>query len=212
MNPRQWRRCQYCVCRDKQAIRASVARPGKRSLGLAERHANRADALFDLFFRLIGRQLRQIGMRPSMRADRVPCRGNLLKYFRVPHGRLADGEEQRFGALGCQCLEYGWRIAGPRTVVEGQHHFSLAQEIVGSEVLEFEARPPGGVDFHDARDAGGLGLPGHVAWVATGAAVAAATASAFAGSFCADAALAARAIEIASAQTVATRILCSHPI
>jgi len=66
---------------------------------------------------------------------------------------LADGEEQRFGALGCQCLEYGWRIAGPRTVVEGQHHFSLAQEIVGSEVLESEARPPGRVDFHDARDA-----------------------------------------------------------
>ena len=32
---------------------------------------------------------------------------------------FTDREKHGFGALLCQRPEYGWRIAGPRTVVEG---------------------------------------------------------------------------------------------
>src|SRR4029077_7042347 len=93
------------------------------SFGLAQRHADCADALLDLILSLVGRQLREIGMRPSVGANCVPCGSHLLENLRMPHGMLADREEQRLGALRCQRLEYGWRIAGPWTIVESQNYF-----------------------------------------------------------------------------------------
>ena len=69
---------------------------------------------------------------------------------------LTNWEEHGFGAVLCQRLKYGWRIAGPRTVVEGEHYFPITEEIVGFEVLESETRSSSGVDFNDTCDAESL--------------------------------------------------------
>jgi hypothetical protein len=73
---------------------------------------------------------------------------------------LSDREEHGFGALLCQRLKYGWRIAGPRSVIEGEHYFPIAEEIVGLEVLEPEARSSSRVDSNDACDAECLRIAG----------------------------------------------------
>ena len=83
----------------------------------------------------------------------MACRGNLLEDFRMPNGMLAYGEEHGPGALFCQRPEYGWRIIGPWTVIEGEHYFSVAQEIVGFEVLESKTRSSSAVDFNNSGDA-----------------------------------------------------------
>jgi hypothetical protein len=90
----------------------------------------------------------------------MPFRSNLLEDFRMPHGMLTNWEEHGFGALLCQRLKYGWRIAGPRTVVEGEHYFPITQEIVGLEVLEPEARSSGGVNFNNTCDTESLRIAG----------------------------------------------------
>ena len=71
----------------------------------------------------------------------------------MPHGMFTDREKHGFGALFCQRPENGWRIAGPRTVVEGEYHFPITEEIVGLEMLKSEARSSRGVDFNDTCDA-----------------------------------------------------------
>jgi hypothetical protein len=92
----------------------------------------------------------------------MPFRSNLLQNLRMPHGMFTDREEHGFGALLCQRPEYGWRIAGPRTVVEGEHHFAITEEIVRLEMLKSEARSSRGVDFNDTCDAKSLWIAG--AW------------------------------------------------
>ena len=77
----------------------------------------------------------------------------------MPHGVLADGEEQGLGALIRECLEDRRGVAGPWAVVEGQHHLVFAQEIVGLELLEAEAGPAGGIDLHNAGDAERIRIP-----------------------------------------------------
>src|ERR1051325_1301084 len=94
-----------------------------------------------------------MGMRPCVRANRMACRSNLLEDFRMPHGMFADRKKHCLRALLCQRLQHRWRVAGPRTVVEGEHYFPITQEIVCLEVLEPEARPSSRVDFNDTCDA-----------------------------------------------------------
>src|SRR6266699_864011 len=91
-------------------------------------------------------------MGPSMAADRVPGLGHLLDKLGVPDGVLADREERRLDAVRRQCGEHGWRIVRPGSVVEGEHHLLVAEEIMLLEVLEPEARPASGVDLYYARD------------------------------------------------------------
>src|SRR6266516_202671 len=91
-------------------------------------------------------------MGPSMAADRVPGLGHLLEKLGVPDGVLADREERRLDAVRRQCGEHGWRIVRPGSVVEGEHHLLVAEEIMLLEVLEPEARPASGVDLYYARD------------------------------------------------------------
>ena len=78
----------------------------------------------------------------------------------MPNSMLTYREEYSFGALFRQRLEYGWRIAGPRTVVEGEHYFSITQEIVGFEVLEPETRSSSGIDFNNSCDAKKIRIAG----------------------------------------------------
>ena len=118
-----------------------------------------ADTFLEFFLGLVDGQFRQIDMRPGMRSDCVSRRGHLLEDFGMPHGVLADGEEQGLGALIGKRLEDRQGVARPRSVVEGQHHLVVAQEIVGFELLEAEAGAAGGIDLNHARDAERIRIP-----------------------------------------------------
>ena len=72
---------------------------------------------------------------------------------------LPIGKEQGLGALIRQRLEDRRGIAGPRAVVESQHHLAFAQEIVGLELLEAETGPAGGIDFNHTGDAERIWIP-----------------------------------------------------
>ena len=63
---------------------------------------------------------------------------------------LADRKKERLRALIGQRFEYGRCMSRPRTVVEGQHDFVVAQKVISFEMLEAEAGPAGGVDLDDA--------------------------------------------------------------
>ena len=76
----------------------------------------------------------------------------------MPRRVLADLEEGRLGAIVGQRLEHHRRVVRPRAVVEGQHDFLVAQEVVLLEVLGAEGRAAGGVDLDDARDAERIGI------------------------------------------------------
>ena len=84
--------------------------------------------------------------------------GNLLEDLGMPHGMFADGEEHGLGALRGQGFEHRRCIGRPRTVVERQHDFALAQEVVGLELGETKAWSAAGVDFNGAGDAKRLGI------------------------------------------------------
>ena len=92
-------------------------------------------------------------MRPGVRSDRVPRRGDLPENFGMPHGVLADREKQGLGALIRERLKDRRGVAGPRAVVESQHYLVFAQEIVDFKLFEAEAGPAGCIDFHHAGDA-----------------------------------------------------------
>ena len=91
-------------------------------------------------------------MTPGVRADRVSGFRDLLEDFGIIGRVLADHEERRLHALLGECRQHFWR-GRPGTVVEGQQHFVVAQEIVLLEMFEAEAGAAGGVDFDDAGDA-----------------------------------------------------------
>jgi hypothetical protein len=71
---------------------------------------------------------------------------------------LANLEERRFGAFISEGLDDGGRVSGPRSIVEGQHHLVVAQEIVLLEMSEAEGRTAGRVDLDDARNTMAPGL------------------------------------------------------
>src|SRR6187551_1107522 len=88
-----------------------------------------------------------------MRADGMTRRRDLLHDLWMPAGVLADRKEERLGALVGERLEYRRCVARPRTIVEGQDDFVVAQEVVGFEMLETEPGSPGGVDLNRASNA-----------------------------------------------------------
>src|SRR5262249_61337180 len=94
----------------------------------------------------------------GMVADRNAGRDHLLGDLRMPGRMLADLEEGRFQAFVGQCLEHGWRVTRPRTVVEGQEDFLVAQEVILLEMLEAEARTASSIDLHDSGQAYAAGL------------------------------------------------------
>ena len=62
---------------------------------------------------------------------------------------LSDRKKEGLGALIGERLEHSRRMTRPRTIVEGEHNFLVAQEIISLEVLKAEARPAGRVDFNN---------------------------------------------------------------
>src|ERR1700730_17420113 len=96
-----------------------------------------------------------------MRADGVPGCGHLLENCRLIGGMQTDREEDRLGAVCRQCREHCLGILRPGTVVEGEHHLALPQEIVSLEVLEAETRSARRVDLTSREMPSVSGLPGH---------------------------------------------------
>ena len=117
-------------------------------------HLHGADAFFDFSFRVLDRHalLGQVDVAPGMRTDGVAGFGNLLEDFRVIARVLADRKEDRLGAMVGEGGENAWRIVRPRAVIESQHHFLVAQEVVLTEMLETETRAARGVDFNRTRE------------------------------------------------------------
>ena len=82
-----------------------------------------------------------------------PAGRHLLQDFGMPPGMFSDREKERLGALIGERLQHGRRVPRPWAVIEREHDFLVAQEVVGLEVLEPETRAARGVDFNHARDA-----------------------------------------------------------
>src|ERR1700678_3173339 len=91
-------------------------------------------------------------MRPSVAAERHAGLDHLLGNLRMPGRVLADFEERRFETIVSESPEDSRRVLRPGTVVEGQHHFFVAEKIVLLEVFEAEAGAAGGVDLDNARE------------------------------------------------------------
>ncbi len=85
-------------------------------------------------------------------------RHHLPENFGIVGGVLADRKEDAGGAFIRERLQHGGRVHRPRTVVEGQHHFLVAQEVELLEMLEAEAGAAGGVDLDGAADAECVGI------------------------------------------------------
>ena len=71
---------------------------------------------------------------------------------------LADREEDAGGAFFRERLQHGGRVHRPRAVVEGQHHFLVAQEVEILEMLEAETGAAGRIDLDGAADTERVGI------------------------------------------------------
>ena len=93
-----------------------------------------------------------------------PARGHLLEDAGLVGGMLADREEDRPRAVRRERGEDRHRALRPRAVVEGEHDFAGAQEVMLLEVLEAETGTAGGVDLDRARDAERIRIAGAGGW------------------------------------------------
>ena len=126
----------------------------------AEGPLHRAEAFFDFILALLLGQLLvdERRVRPGVRSDRMTGRHHLLEDFGIVGGVLADREEDAGGAFIRERLQHGGRVHRPWAVVEGQHHFLVAQEVELLEMLEAETGAAGGVDLDGAADAERVGI------------------------------------------------------
>src|SRR5262245_7780315 len=124
----------------------------------AQSDADCGNAFFDFVLAFLLAEFRQVLVRPGVRSDSVAGRCNLFHDFGMPPGMLADGEEDRLGALLGQCLEHGRRMSRPWTVIEGQDDLFIAEKIVGLEMLKSEAWSASRVDLDNAGNSKGVGI------------------------------------------------------
>src|SRR5262249_22706776 len=117
---------------------------------VAQRYANRSNALLNLVLAVLFVELGKVLVRPGMRADRVASGCHLLQNFPMPAGMLADWTENRLGALIGEGLEHGRCVAGPWAIIEGQDDLMIAQKIISLEMLETEAGPTCRIDLDNA--------------------------------------------------------------
>src|SRR5271166_5212376 len=97
-------------------------------------------------------------MTPGMRTDRMSGGRHLLEDLRLVGGVQADGEEDRLGAVRGERRQHCRGVFWPGSVVEGEHHLAVSQEIVGLELLEAETGPSRRVDLDHAGDAKRIGI------------------------------------------------------
>ena len=126
----------------------------------AQRPFHGAESLFDFILALLLVQLLvdEGGMRPGVRPDGMAGRHHLPEDFGIVGGVLADREEDAGGAFLRQRLQDRRRVHRPRTVVERQNHFLVAQEVELLEMLEAETGTAGRVDLDGAADAERVGI------------------------------------------------------
>jgi hypothetical protein len=150
--------------KDRDVARAQVSHQIRRLLQIGKTeercgrspdcHVHRAHAHLDLLlgeFDVFGIGVPgQVLMRPGVIADRHSGRGDFAGYIGPPSGVFADLKEGRFDAIVLERLQNHRRVFRPRAVVEGEHDFFVAQEVVLLEMLGPEGRTAGGVDFDDA--------------------------------------------------------------
>ena len=143
----------------RRVLQRREAEERRRRLA-AERPFHGAESLFDFILALLLVQLLvdEGGMRPGVRSDGMAGRHHLLEDFGIVGGVLADREEDAGGAFLRQRLQDRRRIHRPRTVVERQHHFLVAQEVELLEMFEAETGTAGGVDLDGAADAERVGI------------------------------------------------------
>src|SRR5215207_6003957 len=112
---------------------------------------NGANSFFNFRLGVVLILLREILMRPCVRANAVAGLRNATQYFRIISGVLADSEEGCSHALIRQRLQHG---AGgwPRAVVERQDDLLIAQEVMLLEVLETETRAASGINLNGSGD------------------------------------------------------------
>jgi hypothetical protein len=91
-------------------------------------------------------------MRPRMGADRMGLGGDLSHDVGVLSCHFPHHKEGRIRALCGQRREDRPRVAGRRTIIEGQHDLAGCKEIRIAMSLA-EPRSAGRVDFGDAGDA-----------------------------------------------------------
>src|SRR5262245_26055945 len=125
---------------------------------VAESDADSGDAFLNLILAFLLVNFRQVLVHPGVRSNSVAGRCHLFHDLGMPPGVLADREEDRLGALLGQCLEHGWRMSRPWTIIEGQHDLFVAEKVIGLEMLESEAGPASRVDLDNAGNSKGVGI------------------------------------------------------
>ena len=143
----------------RRVLQRREAEERRRRLA-AERPFHGAESFFDFILALLLGQLLvdEGGMRPGVRPDGMAGRHHLLEDFGIVGGVLADREEDAGGAFFRQRLQDRRRVHRPRTVVERQHHFLVAQEVELLEMFEAETGTAGRVDLDGAADAERVGI------------------------------------------------------
>ena len=139
-------------------VREAEERRDRRRSG----HVHGADAHFDLGLGLLDILgvgiFRQVLVRPGVAADVLPAATTSLVISGCQVACSPISKNVALRQLSASALSTAGVLLGPRAVVEGQHHFVVAQEIVLLEVLEAEGRAARRVDFDDARQAHSAGL------------------------------------------------------
>jgi len=115
-----------------------------------KRGFNRRDPLVDLGIGRIPLHVPDIGMAPGVVADGVAEACNPSHHFRVLGGVPADHEECGEHAFMRERGQNFGRGAGPRPVVEGQHHFVVLQRQRLRKTLQADARRGSGIDGENA--------------------------------------------------------------
>ena len=79
---------------------------------------------------------------PQLATSAVAKSGDLVQDLRMPQRMFGNRKERRFDAILRKSVEHHAGIAGPRSVVEGEHHLVREQELVRLVLCETETWPP----------------------------------------------------------------------
>src|SRR6516225_1857710 len=99
-----------------------------------------------------------------MVADRHSGGSELFSQIGPPRRVFADLEECRLGAVVLQRLEHHRRVSRPGTIVEGQNHFLITQEIILLEMLGSERRATCRIYLNDSRESECVGIVARSKW------------------------------------------------
>src|SRR5205809_5775451 len=85
---------------------------------------------------------------------------HLLEKTRVIRGMGPNRKEDGLDAVVGKRRKHVLRVFWPGAIIERQHNFAVAQEVVGLEKLRSEGGATGGVDFDSPGNAEGVRIAG----------------------------------------------------